>query len=271
MPTEEASTAATRLPNSVIGPITVVAAVLSSVTTFLVLAKLTFVGPTPNVVVTLLAVNLITVLLLLAIIGREFWHIVVSESSYLNEHKRWIQAETSFTALISGSQLASNETPSRFMRSGGTPSKDGWPRQERTAPPVAERTLVALPPGFQERDMLAIQEFNAAAITYLAYYASRALCLRRNTGRRVTASQEAVAHSRELMVKIDALVTIGRPVWRDSAQAALVGAETMRNADARRMMRELAMQYEDLAALVENAVLRRDEPTEPYDPLAPLD
>jgi hypothetical protein len=195
MPTEEASTAATRSPISIIGPIAVVAAVLSAVTTSLVLAKLTFIGPTPNVVVTLLAVNLITALLLLAIIGREFWHIVVSESSYLSEHKPSIQAKTVFTAVISGSQLASNETPSRFMRNGGMPSKDGWHRQERNTPPVAERTQVALP-----------SEFNAVAITYLADYASRALCLRRNTGRRVTASQAAVAHSQELMVKIDALI-----------------------------------------------------------------
>jgi two-component system, NtrC family, nitrogen regulation sensor histidine kinase NtrY len=60
----------------IIGPIAVVAALLSSLTTFLVLAKLTFVNPTLDVVVTLLAVNFITVLLLLAIIGREVWHIV---------------------------------------------------------------------------------------------------------------------------------------------------------------------------------------------------
>jgi two-component system, NtrC family, nitrogen regulation sensor histidine kinase NtrY len=57
MPTEEASTAATRLATGVIGPIAVVAALLSALTTFLVLAKLTFVSPTPNVVVTLLAVK----------------------------------------------------------------------------------------------------------------------------------------------------------------------------------------------------------------------
>jgi two-component system, NtrC family, nitrogen regulation sensor histidine kinase NtrY len=69
MPTEEASTGA-------IAPIAVVAALLSALTTFLVLAKLTFVSPTPNVVVSLLAVNFITVLVLLAIIGREVWHIV---------------------------------------------------------------------------------------------------------------------------------------------------------------------------------------------------
>jgi two-component system nitrogen regulation sensor histidine kinase NtrY len=70
------STAATRLATGIIGPIAVVAALLSALTTFLVLANLTFVSPTYNVVVTLLAVNFVTVLLLLAIIGREVWHIV---------------------------------------------------------------------------------------------------------------------------------------------------------------------------------------------------
>ena len=70
------STAATRLATGMIGPIAVVAALLSALTTFLVLANLTFVSPTYNVVVTLLAVNFVTVLLLLAIISREVWHIV---------------------------------------------------------------------------------------------------------------------------------------------------------------------------------------------------
>jgi len=41
-----------------------------------VLANLTFVSPTHSVVVTLLAVNFVTVLVLLAIIGREVWHII---------------------------------------------------------------------------------------------------------------------------------------------------------------------------------------------------
>jgi two-component system, NtrC family, nitrogen regulation sensor histidine kinase NtrY len=73
--TAEAPTA-TRLATGMIGPIAVVAALLSALTTFLVLANLTFVSATYNVVVTLLAVNFVTVLLLLAIIGREVWHIV---------------------------------------------------------------------------------------------------------------------------------------------------------------------------------------------------
>jgi hypothetical protein len=34
----------------------------------------------------------------------------------------------------------------------------------------------------------------------------------------------------------------------------------MRDAEARRMTREVAMQYEDLAALIEKAVRRQDEP-----------
>jgi two-component system, NtrC family, nitrogen regulation sensor histidine kinase NtrY len=72
----ERPAAATRLATGMIGPMAVVAALLSALTTCLVLANLTFVSPTYNVVVTLLAVNFITVLLLLAIIGREVWHII---------------------------------------------------------------------------------------------------------------------------------------------------------------------------------------------------
>src|SRR5258707_1205733 len=68
--------AATRLATGMVGPVAVVAALLSALTTFLVLAGLTFVNPTHNVVVTLLGVNLVAVLLLLAIIGREVWHVV---------------------------------------------------------------------------------------------------------------------------------------------------------------------------------------------------
>jgi two-component system nitrogen regulation sensor histidine kinase NtrY len=69
-------TAVTRFATGMIGPIAVVAALLSALTTFLVLANLTFVNPTHSVVVTLLAVNFVTVLLLLTLIGREVWHIV---------------------------------------------------------------------------------------------------------------------------------------------------------------------------------------------------
>jgi two-component system nitrogen regulation sensor histidine kinase NtrY len=69
-------TATTRFATGMVGMIAVVVALLSALTTFMVLANLTFVNPTHNVVVTLLAVNFVTVLLLLAIIGREVWHIV---------------------------------------------------------------------------------------------------------------------------------------------------------------------------------------------------
>jgi hypothetical protein len=70
---------------------------------------------------------------------------------------------------------------------------------------VAERP-VALPPEFDERVMLLIHEFNAAASASLADYSSRALSLRINTGRRLTATQEAMARSRALMVELDALI-----------------------------------------------------------------
>jgi two-component system nitrogen regulation sensor histidine kinase NtrY len=68
--------AATRFATGMVGLIAVVGALLSALTTFLVLAGLTFINPTNNVVVTLLAVNLVAVLLLLAIIGREVWFII---------------------------------------------------------------------------------------------------------------------------------------------------------------------------------------------------
>jgi two-component system, NtrC family, nitrogen regulation sensor histidine kinase NtrY len=69
-------TAVRRFAARMFGPAAVAAALLSALTTFLVLADLTFVSPTYNVVVTLLAVNFVTVLVLLGLIGREVWHIV---------------------------------------------------------------------------------------------------------------------------------------------------------------------------------------------------
>jgi hypothetical protein len=127
--------------------------------------------------------------------------------------------------------------------------------------------------------MLKIRAYNATAAIGLADYTERAIGLRRGTAARITATREAVAHSRALMANIDTLVAeltseLTRkgwlwPVhrepemevahWRDSAQETRIRAETMRDADARRMMRELAVQYEDLAALIEKAVLRQDE------------
>jgi two-component system nitrogen regulation sensor histidine kinase NtrY len=68
--------AVTRFATGMVGPMAVVAALLSALTTFLVLADLTFVSPTHNVVVTLLGVNFVTVLVLLTLIGREVWHLV---------------------------------------------------------------------------------------------------------------------------------------------------------------------------------------------------
>jgi two-component system nitrogen regulation sensor histidine kinase NtrY len=62
----------------IIGPIVVAIALLSALVTFLVLAGLTPVVPTHNVVVSLLMVNGAAVLLLLGIIGREVWQIVVA-------------------------------------------------------------------------------------------------------------------------------------------------------------------------------------------------
>jgi two-component system, NtrC family, nitrogen regulation sensor histidine kinase NtrY len=84
------------MPTRIIGPIAAVAALLSALTTFLVLAKLTFVSATPNVVVILLAVNFITVLLLLALIGREIWHIVQARERGARLH---IQITALFSAV----------------------------------------------------------------------------------------------------------------------------------------------------------------------------
>jgi two-component system nitrogen regulation sensor histidine kinase NtrY len=69
-------TAVARLASRMFGPVAVAAALLSALTTFLVLADLTFVSPTYEVVITLLAVNFVTVVVLLALIGREVWHIM---------------------------------------------------------------------------------------------------------------------------------------------------------------------------------------------------
>src|SRR5262245_64024821 len=56
-----------------LGFFAVALAVLSALVTFVVLAGLTPIAPTHEVVVTLLAVNVVTVVLLLALIGRELW------------------------------------------------------------------------------------------------------------------------------------------------------------------------------------------------------
>src|SRR4249920_688411 len=59
-----------------LGIIAVALAVLSALVTFVVLAGLTPIPPTHNVVVLLLAVNIVTVVLLLALIGRELWRVL---------------------------------------------------------------------------------------------------------------------------------------------------------------------------------------------------
>ena len=65
----------------VLGPIAVGIALFSALVTFVVLAGLTPVSPTHNIVVTLLLVNAVTVFLLLAIIAREVWQIVQARRS----------------------------------------------------------------------------------------------------------------------------------------------------------------------------------------------
>ena len=60
----------------VLGPIAVGLALLSALLTFVVLADLTPISPTQRVVVSLLAANAITVLVLLGVILREVWQVV---------------------------------------------------------------------------------------------------------------------------------------------------------------------------------------------------
>src|SRR5262245_65048964 len=84
MTVEQAATAETALAaapakrseSRVIGPVVVGLALLSAFVTFIVLADLTPILPTHNVVVSLLLVNALTVLLLLGIIVREVWLVV---------------------------------------------------------------------------------------------------------------------------------------------------------------------------------------------------
>ena len=58
------------------GPLAVALALLSALVTFIVLADLTPISPTHYVVVSLLAANAATVLLLLGVIVREVWQVV---------------------------------------------------------------------------------------------------------------------------------------------------------------------------------------------------
>src|SRR4029077_6512267 len=89
MTVEQAATAETALAaapakrneSRVIGPVVVGLALLSAFITFIVLADLTPISPTHNVVVTLLLVNAVTVLPLLSIILREVWQVVQARRS----------------------------------------------------------------------------------------------------------------------------------------------------------------------------------------------
>ena len=65
----------------IMGPLSVALALLSALVTFIVLADLTPISPTHNVVVTLLMVNAVTVILLMTIIVREVWQVVQARRS----------------------------------------------------------------------------------------------------------------------------------------------------------------------------------------------
>ncbi len=65
----------------ILGPLAVGLALLSAFATFVVLADLTPIAPTHYVVVTLLLANAATVILLLAIIVRDVWHVVQARRS----------------------------------------------------------------------------------------------------------------------------------------------------------------------------------------------
>ncbi len=67
---------APRVAAGVLGPSVVILALLSAAATFFVLAGLTPILPTHQVVVSLLLANAVTVTGLLAIIGREVWHMI---------------------------------------------------------------------------------------------------------------------------------------------------------------------------------------------------
>ncbi len=86
---EQAATAETAIAGApgkrgetrILGPLAVGLALLSAFVTFIVLADLTPISPTHNVVVSLLLANAATVLLLLGIIVREVWQVVQARRS----------------------------------------------------------------------------------------------------------------------------------------------------------------------------------------------
>src|SRR5471030_1427085 len=67
---------ATRTITRLLGPVAVGAALLSALVTFVVLANLTPVAPTPEVTISLLLVNAFTDFVLLGVIAREVWLVV---------------------------------------------------------------------------------------------------------------------------------------------------------------------------------------------------
>jgi two-component system nitrogen regulation sensor histidine kinase NtrY len=71
-----AGAAAPRLSSRVVGSIAVALALISAAVTFAVLAGLTPINPTHQVVVSLLAVDALAALLLVGVIGREVWNII---------------------------------------------------------------------------------------------------------------------------------------------------------------------------------------------------
>ena len=75
-PIDPAATAPMPVASRLIGAISVGVALLSATVTFLVLAGMTPIDPVQSVVVTLLAVNAGTGVLLLAIIGLEVWVVI---------------------------------------------------------------------------------------------------------------------------------------------------------------------------------------------------
>ena len=84
MSVEQAATADTTLAGApakrgemrILGPLAVGLALLSAFMTFIVLADFTPLSPTHDVVVSLLAANAATVVLLLAVIARDVWQVV---------------------------------------------------------------------------------------------------------------------------------------------------------------------------------------------------
>src|SRR5438309_9075776 len=77
--TAELATAAAPAPGRlarILGVVAVALALLSALATFMVLANLTPILPTHEVVLTLLLVNALTVFLLLVFIGREVWRVL---------------------------------------------------------------------------------------------------------------------------------------------------------------------------------------------------